>query len=356
MKPNSKVTRQQRGFTITQMVITLAIIAIVSTFGVLGIKSARAQFQLQNAARLFASYVEKARADSIRRHAATGQESSVEMFGIGTTAYAVTMDFGNGIETRTFQLEPGVTFGTAAAKVTFDWRGRLLGEAVVFQIQSNYLNERVPVDVSGSGDITVGEQHFPDDSIPEVEIAEVTGDVAGATPTPTPTPTPDPAATPPIDTTPTEDTVDSTPTPTPTPTPHGNGNGNGSDGTPGSDNGNGNPNASPTPTPTPGSSQCSSSISPTELKLSQSDPANLSGSATFTMVNGTGVRIISASQAGNGNSLTIGLSLQRIDGSGSSVITVNTKQGAGNRGEFIIQVAADPACGGTQQLNVSVRN
>ena len=57
MKPNSRTTTQQRGFTLTQMVITLAIIAIVSTGGVLGIKTARAEFRLQNSARLFATSV-----------------------------------------------------------------------------------------------------------------------------------------------------------------------------------------------------------------------------------------------------------------------------------------------------------
>ena len=97
MKPNSRITTQQRGFTITQMVITLSIIAIVSTAGVLGIRTARAEFKLQNASRLFATYVEKARADAIRRHGASGQESSVETFGPGSTTYAITMDFGAGV-------------------------------------------------------------------------------------------------------------------------------------------------------------------------------------------------------------------------------------------------------------------
>src|SRR5512145_3420985 len=102
---NSRTARQQRGFTITQMVITLSIIAVVSTFGVMGIKTARAEFKHQSAARLFATYIEKARLDSIRRHAAPGEESSIETFGAGSTAYEVTMDFGSGtIETRTFNL------------------------------------------------------------------------------------------------------------------------------------------------------------------------------------------------------------------------------------------------------------
>jgi prepilin-type N-terminal cleavage/methylation domain-containing protein len=365
MKPNSRTTTQQRGFTLTQMVITLAIIAVVSTGGVLGIRTARAEFRLQNSARLFATYIEKARADSIRRHATTGQESYIETFGPGSTTYAVTMDYGSGtIETRNFDLESGLSFATAAKRVTFDWRGRIT-EAWVFQVHSDYLERNLPVDVSGSGDITVGEQHFPDQLIPPVEIAEVTGDVDSTstpTPTPTATPTPDPSATPPIsgggdpEATPTP-----TPAPSPTPTPHGNGNGN--DGNNGNGNGNPTPTPTATPTPTPSASpspspaaQCTSAISPAELNLSQSDAAKKSGSAVFTMVNGTGTRIISASIAGNGNSLVLGLSLLRIDGSGSSVITVTTKNGAGNRGTFIVNVAADPSCGSTQQLKVSVAN
>ncbi len=239
--------KQQQGFTMTQMVITIAIIAVVSTFGVLGIRTARAEFRLQNSARLFASYVEKARADAIRRHAADGEESSIETGDPGSTSYAVTMDWGNGfLETRTFDLEPGLSFNTAARRVSFNWRGRI-SEAWVFQIHSDYLAKNLPVDVSGSGDITVGEQHFPDQLIPEVVISQVTGDVADSTPTPTATPT----ATP---TPPPGPEGPGDPNATPTPTPDvidldpGNGNGGGNGG--GNGNGNGNPHASPTPTPT----------------------------------------------------------------------------------------------------------
>jgi len=356
MNRNSRKAKQQQGFTITQMIITLAIIAIVSSVGVLGIKNARAEFKLQNNARLFATYVEKARLDAIRRHAPDGQESSIETFGPGSTAYAVTMDFGSGaIETRTFDLESGLNFQTAGKKVSFNWRGRI-AEAWVFQIHSEYLARNLPVDVSGSGDITVGEQHFPDQLIPAVEITQVTGDVdADPTPTPTatptPTPTPDPNATPTPTPTPTP-----IPTPTPTPTPTPNGNGTPHDG----NNGNGNPTPTPTPTPVASPSpvipQCVSTISPTSLTLSQSDDSKKTGTATFTMANATGVRIISASQAGNGNSLTLDISLLRIDGSGSSVISVTTKNGSGNRGSFVVDISADPACGSAQHLSVTVNN
>src|SRR6185369_7420633 len=266
----------------------------------LGIRNARAEFRLQNNARLFATYIEKARADSIRRHATGGQQTSIETFGPGSNTYAITMDFGAGtVETRNFDLDSGLSFSTVGKKVTFDWRGRI-AEAWVFQIFSEDLQRSLPVDVSGSGDITVGEQHFPDQLIPPVEIAEVTGDVDS---TPTPTPTPTPSGTPPLDgggdpeATPTP-TPTPIPTPTPTPTPSNNGNGNG----PGGNNGNGNGNPTPTPTPsgnppptpTP-AAQCVSSLSPSSISLSQSDDTKKTGSAVFTMVNATGTRTISAS-------------------------------------------------------------
>lgn len=351
-----RAARKQRGFTIMQMVVTIAIIAIVSAFGVLGVVNARAEFRLNSSARLFATYIEKARVDAIRRHAPTGSEASVETFGPGTTTYAVTMDFGSGsLETRTYSLESGLTFLTDAKKVSFDWRGRI-AEAWVFQLYSPYLRQSLPVDVSGSGDITVGEQHFPDQLIPAVEISQVTGDVSDSAPTPTPTPvagaspSPSPGASP---------TATATPQASPTATPNGNGNGNG------------HPNATPTPTPTPTPNptpsgnpspsptpipQCVATVSPSTLSLSQSDVNNQTGTAVFTMTNATGVRIISASQAGGGNSLVLSLSLSRIEGSGASIITVKTKNGAGNRGVFTVDIAPTPACGSTTKLTVSVSN
>lgn len=361
MKSTRCTASRQHGFTTTQMVITLAIISVVSTFGVMGIKAAREEFKHQSAVRLFASYVEKARADAVRRHAGSGEESSIETFGPDNpTRYDITMDWGSGaLETRSFNLDSGLTFDVAAKKISFDWRGRIT-KAWVWQIKSAYSGINVPVDVSGSGDITVGEQHFPDESIPSVDIAEVTGDVdADPSPSPSPDASPDTLPAP-------DDDPNATPTPTPTPmeTDPGNGNGGGNgNGTGGNGNGNGNPSPSPTPTltptPTPDPSdppipQCVSTISPSTLSLSQSDPTKQSGTAVFTMTNATGVRIISAAQAGNGNSLNISLSLQRIDGSGSSVVTVSTKNGSGNRGVFVVNVEGTPSCGSAAQLTVSV--
>src|ERR1700754_427937 len=324
---------KQKGFTLLQMIITIAIIAIVTTFGVLGMRTARAQFRLQNSARLFASYLEKARADSIRRHATAGNEASVETFDAGSNTFRVTMDFGSGtVETRTFQLEPGVTIETAAYTTTFDWRGRIT-KFYVYQIYNKSIEESIPVDVSGSGDVTVDEQHFPDQLIPAIEISQVTGDVI-PDPTPNPSsspgasPTPSPSGSPGASPTP-------TPTPTPTPIP-----------TPSVD-----PSATPTPLP-----PCTATLSSSSLSLSQSDSAHKTGTVTLTLANATGSYNISANQAGNGNSMNISVTPSRLDGNGLSTISVTAKNGSGNRGVFVINVSTSPTCGSTHQLTVSVSN
>jgi len=74
------------------------------------------------------------------------------------------------------------------------------------------------------------------------------------------------------------------------------------------------------------------------------------------MANATTARILSVSQAGSGNSLTFALSQSRIEGSGTSVITIGTKNGAGNRGSFTVDISASPTCGATQHITVEVSN
>src|SRR5688500_14817147 len=55
----------QRGFTLLQLLIVVALVAVVSAFGFIGIRNVRAEMRLQNSARRFAVYLEKARMDSV---------------------------------------------------------------------------------------------------------------------------------------------------------------------------------------------------------------------------------------------------------------------------------------------------
>src|SRR5215831_5511146 len=135
----------ESGFTTLQLLITVAIIAIVVAFALMGITSARASIRLSNSARQFAGYVEQARADAVRRHHTTTIQQ------VRATSYSITMDFdGSGTaSTQTFSTESGVSINFPRT-VVFDWRGRTPVETSVgFNNESGSSN----VDITGSGDI-----------------------------------------------------------------------------------------------------------------------------------------------------------------------------------------------------------
>lgn len=159
----------ERGFTLLQLLITIAIIGVVSTFAVMSIANARENLRLQNSARLFASRVEKARLDAIRRR--TNNEVRV-VFNSPTT-YSITMDFGGAgvVSTRTFSFEPGVSFlSNSPGTIAFDWRGRMtiLSSTTPDCIATfSIANSRpLTIDVTRSGDVTV-------DGMGDTELAEV---------------------------------------------------------------------------------------------------------------------------------------------------------------------------------------
>ena len=62
-------TRGQRGSTMIQATIVLAVIGILSGFAIVSFSSTRANLRLQNSTRQLAGYMERARLDAIRRHA-----------------------------------------------------------------------------------------------------------------------------------------------------------------------------------------------------------------------------------------------------------------------------------------------
>ena len=158
--------RNQAGFTTAQMLITIALIGIVSTFALIAIDSARASVRLTGSTREFASYLEKARSNAIRRN----DTSRVQI--ISQNSYTVTMDFdGDGsVETRTINLQPGVTFpaGHVGITATFDWRGRVPGQ-IGFELNSNCCQPST-IHLSGAGDVTIGSESFQDNAIGEITL------------------------------------------------------------------------------------------------------------------------------------------------------------------------------------------
>jgi hypothetical protein len=342
-KRNHKPTAQ-RGFSMMQLLVTLAVVSIVSGLAVFGIASARQRIRLTNSSRLLASYVEKARVDSVRRHPTDPNlMAGVEV--LDKTTYRVKMDFdGDGVmETREITLDDGVIFATDPIALVFDWRGRLVDlptteikVSIAMQWGDDANDQRI-VDVTRSGDVTIDSDVYLDD-VPNVNaISNLSGIDSGSTnaannnpnPSPTPTPVEEPSPSP----TPTPEIADPTPTPTPdgdpTPTPD-------ASPTPAatpSPTPSGSPDAGPSPTPTP----CVVGVttSPSPLQFSK----HSAGTVSFT-VNPSG----NVNFSDGPNNLTV----TRLSGNTFQVASVNN-----TRGNFTL--VFETPCG-TQNVSVSVVN
>src|SRR5215510_12232 len=105
--------------------IVVTILSVVTGFGVMGIKNAKASIRLSGAAREYASYIERARVHSIRSHAEDASERANVAINNNQTSYNVNLDLdGDGVlDTKTIPLPDGVTF-TTVETIGFDWRGR----------------------------------------------------------------------------------------------------------------------------------------------------------------------------------------------------------------------------------------
>lgn len=334
-----KKRRNQAGFSMMQMLIVFGVVSVVSGLAFLGITEARQRIRLTNSSRLLASYVEKARVDSVRRHPMNAADmASVEV--LNGTTYRVKMDFdGNGsVETRDITLDEGVVFATDPIALAFDWRGRLVDlplteikVSIAMQWGDDPNDQRI-VDVTRSGDVTIDSDVYLDD-VPNVNVnvGGLTGIDSGSTvngnnnpnPTPTPTPTAEPTPnsepTPPIDVEPSPTPpigVDPTPTATPTPTPSP------------AASVSPTPNGNPSPTPTPCTVQVTTSPNPLSFSKhgggTVSFTVNPSGTVTFT----SGPSNLGVTQAG-GNTFNIS-SLNNTRG--NFTLVFNTPCGSQNVG------------------------
>ena len=184
-----------RGFSVVEFLIVVVIIGVISTVALVGITRSRQSIRLQNSARIFSGYVEKARLDAIRRRST----SNIDVAGPNT--FLVTMDWdGTGTATpRTFTLENGVQFtdstntpytvdgtgsviasnGEAVSASDFNWRGRTALCSVLFRMQ-NGNNERSVVQVAGSGDVTIDTVITTPASVTVTNVNK-TADVSGNT-------------------------------------------------------------------------------------------------------------------------------------------------------------------------------
>ena len=157
----------ERGFSLLEMLIVIAMIAVVTAFAFMRIAEAQRAMRLTNATRQFTSYLEKARLDSIRRHA----DEVVQMATVtinSANSYSVTIDSNNdGALDPPFTInippQDGVLFNGIAFPTTirFNWRGRTVDSSknlidlVSFDLKDSYGRSGGLIKVTASGDTSI---------------------------------------------------------------------------------------------------------------------------------------------------------------------------------------------------------
>jgi type II secretory pathway pseudopilin PulG len=363
---NEQVQRTLRrhsesGFTLLQMVIVIAIIAVFSTVALVGVASARAGQRRVNSARLFASYLEKARVDSVRRRADGSADNPLASITVlDANTYSVFMDFeATGVLVgRNVPLESGVSFDDddVGKVVAFDWRGRtgfdhgfvLANKSVVGD--SNYVT---PVAVSGFGDVTVNDTVYT----PLVDSNSTNFTAPTPVPTPTPLPTPTPVvATPPTTNPPPPPTTDPPPTTNPPPPPTTN---------PPPPPPTTNPPPPPPPTtdpppttnpppvsnpPTGGSAPCTLTTNPASATIRKN--GRTSATVTVSVLNSPTAKTVTALPS-NANEIGVSPGSASIASGGGANFAVSSKR---NNAGFTYQVTfSAPNCAGAS-FRVTVTN
>lgn len=155
----------ERGISILEMLIVVCMIGIVTAFAVIRITGAQRALQLSNSSREFTAWLEKARLDSVRRHASGGGMASVTI--VSANSYNVVIDQnGDGTldpaRTITLPAANGATFAgiNVPLNIRYNWRGRpldtngnLMNTNFTIQDADGNVN---PINVASTGDTSLG--------------------------------------------------------------------------------------------------------------------------------------------------------------------------------------------------------
>ena len=151
----------EAGFSLLQMLVAFAIIAIVMSFGFIAITRAKRDMALSGEIRQFSVYLEKGRIEAVRRH------TSVTVITINSdSSYTATLDSNydgtiSASESRTVTLPTGVTFNTSnitfPATITYNMQGRstmtnITGSTLTM---TNANGTTTNVTMTGGGDLTL---------------------------------------------------------------------------------------------------------------------------------------------------------------------------------------------------------
>jgi Tfp pilus assembly protein FimT len=157
----------ERGASIVELVIVVAMIGVVTTFAVMKISGAQRAARLTNSSREFISWLEKARTDSIRRHAMNPTSDMATIRIASTNSYTVAIDQnGDGVldpaRTITTPSTHGATFAGIAVStnIHYNWRGRPVDDSgnplnLSFKLQDADGNVS-PITLTSTGDTSLG--------------------------------------------------------------------------------------------------------------------------------------------------------------------------------------------------------
>lgn len=177
----------ERGFSLLELILILAAIGIVSGFAYVRLAAAREVMRVTNSSREFTSFVQKARLDSIRRHATTAAAKATVVVNNATT-YTVTGDFdGNGVTDSLRELQQGVSFSATATDgnaavlpitLTFDWRGK--ATCVDSSVPAKAVNTFSVANTGGTWTDTIAVSSWGDASVSSGDAGESSYSVAAA--------------------------------------------------------------------------------------------------------------------------------------------------------------------------------
>lgn len=180
MKVSSKLTNAA-GFSVIELLIVIAMIGVVTGFALLQIVRARQLMIRANAAQQLASYLDKARLDSIRRRPAPAQMAQVSI--INPDYYTVTIDTdGDGSldapQVVRLPTDASLQFtgGTFPRTIYFNWRGRTVDSSDAMVPPA-----RITISSPSYGSTFI---NVSDSGQPSIDAAITSSPVANSTPSP----------------------------------------------------------------------------------------------------------------------------------------------------------------------------
>ena len=145
LKMKAPLTQKQiksaAGFSVFELLIVVAIITVVAGFALMQIVRARDVIVRENATRQLATFIEKARLDSLRRHPMNSPQMA-QISLLDATSYTVTTDYnydGTLDTPRMLRLPPGsnLQFNPPFPRtIYFNWRGRTVDAAGALAVPS----------------------------------------------------------------------------------------------------------------------------------------------------------------------------------------------------------------------------